>query len=136
MWTHESTIDTTASPAAIWQLFADVQGWKRWNAGIEHIEIQGPFATGTVFFMQPPGDDGFTSTLIDVSENVGFTDETIIGENRVVVHHRIVPLSPGRTRIIYSTEISGPDADQFGPMVTGDFNEVLAALKTLAESVG
>src|SRR5215831_5670102 len=126
MWTHESTIDTTAPPAAIWKLFADVPGWKDWNAGIERIEIQGPFAKGTTFFMQPPGDEGFTSTLIDVAENVGFTDETIVGENRVIVHHRIVPLSPGKTRIIYSTEISGPDAAQFGPIVTGDFNEVLA----------
>lgn len=135
MWKHETSIETTASPAAIWRLFADVPGWKRWNAGIEQIEIHGPFAKGTSFFMQPPGDNGFTSTLIEVSENIGFTDETIIGDTRVVVHHRIIPMSYGKTTIAYCTEITGPDAAQFGPMVTGDFHEVLAALKALAESI-
>lgn len=31
------------------------------------------------------------------------------------------------------TEISGPDAAEFGPMVVGDFPDVLAALKRVAE---
>ena len=34
MWKHEESIVTSASPARIWALFADVPGWKKWNAGI------------------------------------------------------------------------------------------------------
>jgi hypothetical protein len=34
---------------------------------------------------------------------------------------------------LYSTEITGSGADEFGPMVTSDFREVLAALKKFAE---
>ena len=132
-WQHEESIDTRATPAQIWPLFADVAGWKLWNNGIEHIEIHGPFAAGTSFTMQPPGDDAFTSTLLDVRENQGFTDETVLGDIRVLVHHRIVPLESGGTRIIYGTEISGPGAADVGPMITGDFPDVLAALKRLAE---
>lgn len=133
MWTHEESIETTATPARIWALFSDVAGWKRWNAGIERIEIHGSFANGTTFSMQPPGEEAFLSTLIMVQENVGFTDETVIDGTRVLVHHRIVPLPSGNARIVYSTEISGPSASDFGPMVTGDFPDVLKALKVLAE---
>jgi len=35
MWTHEQSIETSASPARAWQLFADVSRWKDWKAGIE-----------------------------------------------------------------------------------------------------
>ena len=134
MWTHEESIETTATPAQIWKLFSDVVGWKKWNAGIENIEIHGPFAKGTTFSMQPPGGDAFTSTLIDVKENEAFTDETVLDETHVVVHHKIVPLASGHNRIIYSTVITGPAEAEFGPMVTGDFQAVLIALKNLAEN--
>lgn len=133
MWTHEESIEVSASPTRIWELFADVARWKDWNAGIETIEIHGPFKRGTSFTMQPPGQDTLTSTLIEVKPNESFTDETVVDETRVLVSHKLVPLSQGRTRIIYSTQITGPGAEEFGPMVTSDFPDVLAALKELAE---
>jgi uncharacterized protein YndB with AHSA1/START domain len=133
MWTGEESVEIAASPATIWTLFSDVQGWKKWNAGIEEIELHADFATGATFAMQPPGEEGFTSTLIDVRPNECFTDETVIDGTRVVVHHQIVVLSSGHSRVTYRTEISGPAAAEFGPTVTGDFPDVLAALKELAE---
>jgi len=57
----------------------------------------------------------------------------VIGDTKVLVHHKITPLSSGKTRITYSTEITGSAAEEFGPMVTGDFPDVLQALKNLAE---
>ena len=134
MWTHEESIETSAAPARIWALFRDVPGWKRWNDGIEHIELHGAFAAGGTFTMRPPGMDAFVSTLLDVRENEAFTDETVLGGTRVLVHHRIEPLSPTRTRVVYATEIDGPQAADIGPLITADFGAVLLALKRLAES--
>ena len=133
MWTHEESIETSATPDRVWELFADVAQWKKWNAGIERIQIHGPFAAGTTFTMQPPGQDAINSTLIEVKRNESFTDETVVDGTRVVVSHRLMRLSSGNTRIIYSTEITGLGAEEFGPMVTSDFADVLASLKRLAE---
>ena len=133
MWTHQESIETSASPARVWQLFADMPGWRRWNAGIEHIALNGPFAAGTTFVMRPPGADLFTSTLLTVEEPREFTDETVIDGTRVVVRHLIEALPEGGSRVTYATEISGPQAAEFGPMVTGDFADVLAGLKRAAE---
>lgn len=83
--------------------------------------------------MRPPGADVITSSLIDVKENEAFSDETIIDQTRVVVRHKIVSSASGHNRIVYSTEITGPSAAEFGAMVTGDFQTVLKALKDLAE---
>jgi len=127
------SVETGASPEAVWALFRDVQGWPRWNAGIEHIALEGPFATGTHFVMKPPGQDTLRSVLTEVRENECFVDETRVGDLVITVAHRIETLPAGRTRITYAVDARGPEAAEIGPMISADFPEVLAALVAAAE---
>jgi uncharacterized protein YndB with AHSA1/START domain len=133
MWTDTASIATTASPEALWRLFEDVAGWTNWNAGIERIALNGPFATGSTFDMKPPGMDAFRSTLCDVRPQRSFVDETVLEDTRFVVSHELQPLATGGTRVVYAIRVEGPEAATLGPLVTADFPEVLAALKALAE---
>jgi len=133
-WRSEYAIETSASPETIWSIFRDVPAWKNWNAGIEQIAIDGPFATGTWFTMKPPGEEVLRSQLIDVRENVCFEDETRVGDLAIKVAHRIEPLGPARTRIIYAVDAQGPQAAEIGPAVSADFPEVLSSLSKLAEA--
>jgi hypothetical protein len=133
VWRGEYGIETSAAADIIWRIFRDVPAWKNWNAGIEHIEIDGPFATGTWFTMKPPGEDPLRSKLIDVRENACFVDETRLGDLAITVAHRIESLGAGRTRIVYAVEAVGPEASEIGPAVASDFPVVLAALAKLAE---
>jgi uncharacterized protein YndB with AHSA1/START domain len=134
MWSRADHIETSAAPATVFALFADVARWKDWNAGIESIELHGSFEAGTRFTMRPPGQDTITSTLLEVTPDEGFTDETVVDDTRVLVHHRLTALPNGGTRIEYATEITGSQSAEIGAMVTADFPAVLAALKRLAES--
>src|ERR1041384_3382419 len=133
-WTHECSVETTARPEAIWSIFQDVREWTRWNAGIEEIDVYGPFCVGTCFRMTPPGQDAVTSELIEVRENEVFVDRTCVGELTVIVAHRIEPIGAGQTRITYSAEAIGPECEHIGPAISADFPDVLAALVRLAES--
>ncbi|HEY9024174.1 MAG TPA: SRPBCC family protein [Burkholderiaceae bacterium] len=133
MWTHSTSIATTASPQALWRLFEDVAGWTNWNAGIERIALHGPFASGSTFDMKAPGMDSFTSRLLDVRPERGFVDETVLEDTRFLVSHELHPLPAGGTRVTYAIRVEGPEAATLGPLVTADFPEVLAALKALAE---
>ena len=132
-WQTQFSIETAASPEAIWALFRDVQGWPRWNAGIETIALEGAFVAGTGFMMKPPGQDAFRSVLTEVRENECFVDETRIGDLVIAVAHRIEPLSPSRTRITYSVDAQGSEAAEIGPMISADFPDVLAALVAAVE---
>jgi hypothetical protein len=132
-WDKQFSVETSASPEAIWRKFRDVPGWKRWNAGIEAIELEGPFQTGSWFTMKPPGQDAFRSQLIYVRENEGFIDETCIGDLIVQVAHRINSLPARRTRITYSVHAQGAGAAEIGPAISSDFPDVLAALVAHAE---
>ncbi|MFG3363339.1 polyketide cyclase, partial [Streptomyces griseofuscus] len=67
MWDYEHSIETSATPEAIWRLWADVENWGTWNAEIEKIEMNGPFAAGTQITMTPPGDD---PVLLRIAEAV------------------------------------------------------------------
>lgn len=134
MWLHESRIEVEAPAAAIWARFADVAGWKHWNAGVADCELRGAFADGSEFDMRLPDGAEFRSRLFDVVEGRCFADETQVGEHRVRVWHRIDALDGGRCRVAYQAEVEGPDAAGVGDAVTGDFGIVLAALKREAEA--
>lgn len=134
IWRSEYAIETSAAADTIWSIFRDVAAWKNWNAGIEQIDIDGPFATGTWFTMKPPGEETLRSQLIDVRESACFVDETQVGDLVIKVAHRIESLGPARTRIVYAVDAKGPQAAEIGPAVASDFPEVLASLAKLAEA--
>jgi uncharacterized protein YndB with AHSA1/START domain len=137
MWEYEYSTETTARPEALWRHWSDMAAWPEWNAGIEKLEIDGPFAVGTTFTMTPPGEDPIRLRLTELVPGERFTDEADGGDFVVRTEHRLEPLATGATRIVYRTEISGPAADQIGPEVgpaiTADFPDVVAALVKLAE---
>jgi hypothetical protein len=120
MWEYEHQVETSASPAALWRLWADVPGWASWNAGVASAGIDGPFAPGTAFTMVPPEGEPIRMTLTEVT--------TV---------HRLEPAGGDRTRVVYRTEITGPAAGtlgpELGPQITADFPDVLAALVRAAQ---
>jgi len=132
MWEYENAIETSAAPEAIWRLWADVESWGTWNAEIEKIEINGPFAAGTQILMTPPGDDPIPLVIAEAVENEFFVDEARFGDLLLRTTHRIDATGHDRTRVVYRMEITGSGADeagpQIGPGITADWPETMAAL--------
>ena len=138
MWSVEHTIETSAAPEAIWRLWADVPGWPTWNSGVETIELIGPFAVGSRIVMTPPGDEPVELVITEANEPESFVDAADGGDFVVTTFHRAERLDDNRTCIIYRMEITGHAADdvgpEIGPQISGDFPDVLAALKERAET--
>src|SRR6185369_10044057 len=107
------------SVEAVWKVWSDVQAWPEWNAGVEKIQIDGPFAAGTRFVMTPPGEDGIEMRLATVRVNEEFTDIMDGGDIVVTTVHRVERLGENLTRVVYRTEIEGPGAEEIGPAITG-----------------
>ena len=131
------SIDTAASPEAIWRLWSDVASWPAWNADIEHIEISGPFAAGSTISMTPIGQDPVELRIAEAVEPDLFVDEANLGDVVVRTIHHIERLQGGRSGVTYRMEISGPAADsvgpELGPQISADFPQTLAALAQHAE---
>ncbi|AJF65587.1 polyketide cyclase [Streptomyces vietnamensis] len=136
MWEYEHGIETTATPEAIWRLWADVENWGAWNAEIEKIEISGPFEEGARITMTPPGDDPVELVVAEAVEDELFVDEARFGDLLLRTVHRIDRLDRDRVRVVYRMEITGTGADeagpQIGPGITADWPDTMASLVELA----
>jgi uncharacterized protein YndB with AHSA1/START domain len=138
MWENEHSVETSAAPEQIWRLWADVAGWPEWNGDIERIELIGPFAAGSRILMTPIGDEPVELRITEAVEPDRFVDEADMGDIVVRTVHEVQRIDPGRVRVTYRMEITGPAADtlgpQIGPEISGDFPETLAGLVARAES--
>ena len=140
MWTYDYSVETSADPAVIFELFRDVTTWPRWNAGVESMELDGPFAAGITGTMKVPGQDPLRMRLLSVDEGRGFEDETEFPGAGIAVRvrHVLTAIDGGRTRITYAVSIDGPAAATLGPVIgpeiTADFPAVVAALLSEATS--
>lgn len=137
MWKYEHGIETTATPGAIWALWADVENWGTWNADIEKIELRGTFAAGALITMTPAGQDPVELLVAEAVEGEMFVDEARFAGLVLRTTHRIDPLGADRSRVVYRMEITGEGADevgpQIGPAITGDWPETMAALVRAAQ---
>ncbi|MEU2827769.1 polyketide cyclase [Streptomyces lavendulae] len=138
MWTYEHSVETTATAPSVWRLWSDVARWADWNAEIEKIEIDGPFAPGTRITMTPPGEDPIPLIVAEAVENKLFVDEARFGGLLLRTLHRLDTAGPGRIRVTYRMEITGAGADEagpeIGPGITADWPDTMAALTRLAEA--
>ena len=137
MWSTEHSVETSASPEAVWRLWADVPRWPEWNADLAQAELEGEFREGSTIRMTSNDGDVVELRIAEAVEPEGFVDEAELGGITVRTTHRLEPAESGRTRIVYRMEITGPDADtlgaELGPQISGDFPEVLEALARRAE---
>ncbi|HKV69361.1 MAG TPA: SRPBCC family protein, partial [Gaiellales bacterium] len=126
MWKTEHTHDSSATPEAVFALWADVDGWPSWDASLIATTLDGPFAAGTTGTLHPLGMlEPIAFTLTAVEDGAGFADETRLGPLVLRFSHRVEP-RPGGSRIVVSIEADGPDAGQVGPAVAEDLPESVA----------
>jgi hypothetical protein len=138
MWTAEHVIESTARPAAVWALWADVARWPEWNDDLARAELSGPFAAGsTIRMYSRAADEPIELRIAEATEPEEFVDEARLADVVVRTTHRVEPADAGRVRVRYRMEITGPAADtvgpQLGPQISADFPQVLAALAERAE---
>lgn len=134
MWTYERSAETEADPGTLFALFSDVDSWPTWNAGVQRMELDGPFCPGTTGRMTLTDQETLTSRLTWVEEDVVSRTRPRFPaqESLCVCVTCWRRWSTRGTRITYRCVIEGPSAEEIGPMVTADFPDVIAALSARA----
>lgn len=138
MWTHEHARATAAAPAAVWRVLSDLDRWADWDTSMASVRLDGPLAVGSTVVMTPIGQDPITSTIVEVTENRAYADETEFGGVTLRFRHDLHPLPAGGTRVVHRLEITGDGADtlgpELGPQITADFPDAMAGLLARAEA--
>jgi len=131
-WTIEHTEYTPASPESIWARWSDVTSWPVWDGGVEHVTLEGPFATGTKGTLKPTGGPKVRFELIEVRPAEGFADVTKLPLSRMRFEHSAVR-EGNRTRVTHSVTISGLTTPLFSRVIgRGIAKGLPETVKTLA----
>jgi polyketide cyclase/dehydrase/lipid transport protein len=130
---YEHSVETVASPAAVWALWSDIGRWTEWDTSLTGIRMDGPFEPGGTGVMTIEGQGDLEFLLTDVVPGAGFTDETVLPVATLRFGHTMTPLPDGRLRVTHRVSIEGPAAQQLGPQVTEDVPDAMAGLVAIAE---
>src|SRR5262249_7383566 len=76
MASHGRTLETSASPERVWQLWSDVSTWPSWNPDVLSAAIDGPFVSGATGKMTTKAGGTHAITLRDVAPGRSFELET------------------------------------------------------------
>ena len=111
-WTIEHTEYTSAPPEAVYRLWSDVSTWTSWDAGLERVAIDGPFAPGTRGTLKPAGGPKVRFELLEVRPGEGFADETKLPLCRMRFEHTATR-EGDRTRVTHRVGFTGAAAPLF-----------------------
>ena len=137
MWATEQSIETTASPGAIWRVWADVPHWGEWNGDPGRLELSGPFAKGSTITATAPGGGQTTLYIVEAVE-----PELLVYQVRAwfLVQRtiqRVERLDAERSRVVLRVEtrgfLSGKFGRELGPGITAQLAEALARMAARAE---
>jgi len=115
MWTTEHSAETSAPTEAVWELYEDVTTWPEWNAAVDKIELDGPFAAGTTGQLSPAGQGPLPFRVVTAEQYESYTSETEIADTVTLrLTNALTTLPGGGTRITHRAELVGPAAEYFG----------------------
>jgi hypothetical protein len=135
---HERSVDSTATPDAVWAIWSDTDNWPTWNPDVTKMRLDGPLRAGATGAMTTSG--GRTHDIVIGSVDAG---------REFVLEIRVLPgalfqfvcwverSATGRTRISQGIRMRGPLAWLYSPMmgarIAQSFDPILRALASRAE---
>ena len=128
---YTRTVTTTATPNAVWAIWSDPGSWYSWDPAVESVAMEGHFGEGAGGTMVLTGGIEVPVMLEVVEPGARYLDRLEMGDLRSAstTSWRVV----GGAEVTVSTVITGPGAEDIGPMVTADSPKAMAALVAMAE---
>jgi len=138
MATQERSVETSASPQAVWKLWSDTSTWQDWNPDVQAMTLNGPFAAGTTGTMKTKQGTR-QIVLSDVVPGRSFRLETtVIPLTRFLFDCQVAAGPSGKTRVSQAVTVGGPLGGLVGGMmgkqVADTFPALLQGLARKAEA--
>jgi Polyketide cyclase / dehydrase and lipid transport len=107
---------SSASPAAVWALWADASRWPEWNEQLESGELDGELAVGTgaTVKFKRGGKMRFTVTAVEPERL--FVDEAKLPGCRLGHEHRVEPAGSG-SEITHRLYVTGFASGLFSRLI-------------------
>jgi hypothetical protein len=135
---REATLETSAPPDRVWQVWSDVNRWPEWNPDMKASHIEGPLKLGATGNIDTRSGGKHDVVVTHFEQGRSFElESTALPGTKMAIRATIAPSGAG-SRITQGFEPRGLLAPIVGPMMGGailkTFNSVLNGLKTRVES--
>jgi uncharacterized protein YndB with AHSA1/START domain len=135
---NERSVDSTATPEAVWAIWSDTDAWPTWNPDVTKIRLDGPLRNGATGVMTTAGGRTHDIVIGSVDPGREFVLETRVLPGALFQFVcRVQPSGTGRTRISQGIRMRGPLAWLYAPMmgarIAQGFDPLLRALAGKAE---
>jgi uncharacterized protein YndB with AHSA1/START domain len=125
---NQRSVETSASPAAVWKVWSDTTTWPQWNPDVQSMALNGPFAAGTTGTMQTKQGTRQVQ-LAEVVPGRSFRLETsVIPLTRFAFECQVVAGPAGKTTISQAIRVGGPLGGVVGGMMGRQIADTFPAL--------
>src|SRR5438045_9694412 len=94
---HSHSVDTTASPEAVWAIWSKPESWPEWNPDVEEVKLDGPFVAGTTGSMRTKRGGSHPIRLEHIDQGRSFQLEAAAMRGaKFHFRWRVGPLTEGR----------------------------------------
>jgi uncharacterized protein YndB with AHSA1/START domain len=138
MGDNQRSVETSASPAAVWKVWSDTTSWPQWNPDVQSMTLNGPFAAGTTGTMKTKQGTRLVQ-LAEVVPGRSFRLETtVIPLTRFAFECQVLAGPAGKTTISQAIRVGGPLGGLVGGMmgrqIADTFPTLLQGLARKAEA--
>ena len=125
---QERSVETKASPEAVWKVWSDTSAWPEWNPDVQSMALNGPFAVGTTGTMKTK--QGMRQVqLTDVVPGRSFRLETtVIPLTRFAFECQVAAGPAGTTTISQGIRVGGPLGGLVGGMMSRQIADTFPTL--------
>jgi uncharacterized protein YndB with AHSA1/START domain len=128
MATQERSVETAASPEAVWKIWSDPSTWQQWNPDVQAMTLNGPFAAGTTGVMKTKQGTR-QMVLSQVVPGRSFRLETtVIPLTRFYFDCQVASGPSGKTRVSQAITVGGPLGGLVGGMMGKQIADTFPAL--------
>ena len=106
MFIAKETIETTATPEEVWEIWQDVANWNQWDPTVERSLLKGPFSNGTMGILKLKNEPEVLLRLAQVFPYTMFTSESNLFLAKVLFTHELEE-KEGKTWISTQIDIKG-----------------------------
>jgi uncharacterized protein YndB with AHSA1/START domain len=130
---NQRSVETSASPAAVWKIWSDTSTWQEWNPDVQSMTLNGPFAAGTTGTMKTKqGTRQIQLTEVEPGRSFRL-ETTVIPLTRFAFECQVSAGPAGKTTISQGIRVGGPLGGVVGAMMGSQIaNTFPALLKGLA----
>lgn len=138
MYVIEQSVIAKAAPAAVWQIWSDVEKWPTWDADLTTSKLlKGAFRDQATVVMKPKSGPQIQATITDYVPNEQFTISSFLPLTSISFKHIIEPLDRGRVKIVHRVEFKGCFSGLFYCLLGSGIRQGLpSSLKNLVKQLG